>query len=78
MDALKLEDSPKATNKKGKAAVLNPDRCIGCGVCAHKCPTESLILERREEIIDPPLDPRDYTKRFLTDRQIAREREGRQ
>jgi ferredoxin len=73
MDALKLEDSPEATNKKGKAAVLITDRCIGCGVCAHKCPTESLILERREEIIDPPLDPRDYTKRFLTDRQAARE-----
>lgn len=45
--------------------------CIGCGVCAHKRPAHSLILERREVITDPPLDGRDYVKRFMADRQAA-------
>jgi formate hydrogenlyase subunit 6/NADH:ubiquinone oxidoreductase subunit I len=71
MDALQLESSPEARNKTGKVAVLNLGLCIGCGVCAHKCPAHSLILERREGIADPPLDGRDYTKRFMADRQAA-------
>ncbi len=72
MEALRLEASPEAQNKTGKIAVLNTELCIGCGVCAHKCPTNSLVLERREVIVDPPTDARDYTKRFLADRQGVR------
>jgi len=71
MEALRLEDSPEARNKTGKVAVLDPDLCIGCGVCAYKCPTKSLTLERREVIVDPPKDVRDYMKRFMADRQAA-------
>jgi len=69
MEALRLELSPAARNQTGKVAVLNSDLCIGCGVCAHKCPTHSLLLERREAIADPPLDRREYVKRFMADRQ---------
>jgi NAD-dependent dihydropyrimidine dehydrogenase PreA subunit len=71
VDALRLEDSPLATNKKGKAAVLDPDVCLGCGVCVFKCPTQSLILERREEIVHPPRDAREWMERWYKDKAAA-------
>ena len=74
MDALQLESSPEARNKTGKVAVLNLGLCIGCGVCAHKCPTHSLVLETRERIADPPVDPRDYMRRYLAEKQEAGKR----
>jgi len=64
-------------NKTGKVAVLNPDICIGCGVCAYKCPTKSLVLERREVIQHPPETPREYVLRTAADFVAARS-EGEQ
>jgi len=49
-------------NKAGKVSVLNRDLCIGCGVCAYKCSTQSLVLKRREVIEAPPKDVREYTR----------------
>ncbi len=54
-------------NKTGKVSVNNPDLCIGCGVCAYKCPTQSLVLERREVTEDPPKDAREYTRLVTAD-----------
>jgi len=54
-------------NKTAKVAVSNPDLCIGCGVCAYKCPAKSLVLERREVIEDPPESPREYIGLVVTD-----------
>ena len=71
MEALRLEDFPEATNKKGKAAVLDPDKCIGCGVCVYKCATQSLILERKEETYDPPKDVREWMERWYADKKAA-------
>jgi NAD-dependent dihydropyrimidine dehydrogenase PreA subunit len=68
MEALRLEPSPEAKNKTGKAAVLDPEKCIGCGVCAHKCPTNSLVLQRREKT----QDPRDYLQRVFSEKQAGR------
>jgi len=59
-------------NKSGRVSILNPDLCIGCGVCAYKCPTNSLVLERRETIEDPPKDAREYTKLIMADFATAR------
>ena len=55
------------TNKSGKVAALDPDLCIGCGVCAYKCRTESLALELREVVEDPPLNLREYAMRLVND-----------
>jgi formate hydrogenlyase subunit 6/NADH:ubiquinone oxidoreductase subunit I len=55
-------------NRKGKAAVIDSGRCIGCGVCAYKCPTRSLTLIPKTTVTDPPQDPRDSVNRFLMQR----------
>ena len=31
-------------NKNGKISAVHPDLCIGCGVCAYKCPSKSMVL----------------------------------
>ena len=59
-------------NKRGKVSVVNPGLCIGCGVCAYKCPTKSLVLERREVIEAPPKDAREYTRLVVADFAAAR------
>ena len=71
MDAIQLKFSEASQNKFGKAPVLHNDLCLGCGVCVHKCPTESLTLERKDEIVDPPQDIRDYGRQFLEDRKAG-------
>jgi Fe-S-cluster-containing hydrogenase component 2 len=40
MEALHLED---------EVAVLDADKCIGCGLCVTTCPSESLTLVRKPE-----------------------------
>ena len=76
MDALELQESPLATNKKGLVAVLTPELCLGCGVCVYKCPTKSLILERREEDTPPPKDAREWMERWYRDKQAADQGSG--
>ena len=67
VQALRLDPRPLDTEEGGGAAALDADRCLGCGVCVHKCPTGSMILVRREEIYAPPEDARDWMKRWVTD-----------
>jgi len=44
-------------------AVLDPDRCLGCGVCVDRCRFDALELVPREQ--------RSYTPRTTLDRMIA-------
>jgi formate hydrogenlyase subunit 6/NADH:ubiquinone oxidoreductase subunit I len=67
MKALELEESAEATNKKGMTTAPVLSECLGCGVCVHACPTDSLTLVRKEEIVDPPPDIWEYTRRFVAD-----------
>ena len=48
MNALKMDDHDKPH--------MNPDRCIGCGVCATGCPSEAIEMEERGDIPEPPVD----------------------
>jgi len=63
-----LTPSNRATNKFSKTAMVVSEACIGCGVCVHKCPTDSLRLVPRDKVSDPPEDIRDYGMRFMADR----------
>jgi len=58
-------------NRKGKVSVVNPDQCIGCGVCVYKCPSKSLVLERREVLEDPPQHARELAQRVMTEMAAA-------
>jgi NAD-dependent dihydropyrimidine dehydrogenase PreA subunit len=55
------------TNKTGKVAELNPERCIGCGVCAYKCQSQSLTMERNQVEHHPPQTGRDWGVKFMAD-----------
>ena len=59
-------------NKSGKVARANVDLCIGCGVCAHKCPSRSLTLRRNTSDHHPPETARDWAIQFITQRNAAR------
>ena len=62
------------TNKTGKVSELDPARCIGCGVCAYKCPSQSLTLERNAVEHHPPQTGRDWIMRFMEDIKAARQK----
>lgn len=90
MNARKLVDAPEAKNrttivvtekgevelknKTGKISVLQPELCIGCGVCAYKCPSKSLVLERRTVIYHPPLNQREEGQIIAADLAAGRDR----
>jgi Pyruvate/2-oxoacid:ferredoxin oxidoreductase delta subunit len=74
MEALRLEESPEANNKRGQVSVATIERCIGCGVCVYTCPVEALTLERREVTEDPPKDVREFAAHFLRDIRAAQVR----
>jgi formate hydrogenlyase subunit 6/NADH:ubiquinone oxidoreductase subunit I len=62
MDAIQLKFFPEATNKFKKAVEVDVEKCIGCGVCVHKCKTKSIILESREETTRPPKNGRELVQ----------------
>jgi NAD-dependent dihydropyrimidine dehydrogenase PreA subunit len=59
-------------NRTGKVAAIHTEICIGCGVCAYKCSTESLVLERREVISHPPKNGRQFVTLMMADIEAAR------
>jgi len=61
------------TNKTGKVAELNPECCIGCGVCAYKCPSQSLTLARNQIEHHPPQTVRDWAMQFMADARSVRQ-----
>jgi Fe-S-cluster-containing hydrogenase component 2 len=61
MNALKVDN---------KTLLFDPERCIGCGVCAHKCKHDATYLVHRDGEQDFPKDPRDQGMRFLKERGI--------
>jgi len=83
MEALSLKPEPAAKvrktivseagtekqliNKTGKVSHVKPDLCIGCGVCAYKCPSKSLILKRNEMAHHPPETGRDWLVKFMSE-----------
>ena len=61
------KENKELKNKKGKIAELESDLCIGCGVCAYKCPSNSLSLQKLAKISHPPKDMREYMKLITAD-----------
>jgi electron transport complex protein RnfB len=55
------------TNKTGRVSELKQERCIGCGVCAYKCQSQSLALQRNQAEHHPPQTGRDWVMQFISD-----------
>ena len=47
-------------------SVVDPDKCIGCGVCTITCDQEALKLHRLERE-EPPEKPRDLFKKVAAE-----------
>jgi Pyruvate/2-oxoacid:ferredoxin oxidoreductase delta subunit len=41
-------------NKTGKVSKVDISACVGCGVCAYKCPSKALTMKRNEIEHAPP------------------------
>lgn len=54
-------------NARGMVSTLNADLCIGCGVCAYKCPSKSLVLVHREVTEHPPQTAREWMAQITAD-----------
>jgi Fe-S-cluster-containing hydrogenase component 2 len=39
---------------KDEKVVVNTSRCLGCGLCVCECPTDSMALHRKSEVVLPP------------------------
>jgi ferredoxin len=76
MDAIQMKFSAESTNKFRKAVAVDTDLCIGCGVCVHKCPSESITLKRRETITRSPKTGMDLMRINYMARQAARQKGG--
>ena len=48
--------------------VYHEDTCIGCGVCVHKCPTQSTKLVKRQTPADIPDTFLEAGQRMLMER----------
>jgi NAD-dependent dihydropyrimidine dehydrogenase PreA subunit len=54
-------------NKTGMLVAADTELCIGCGVCAYKCPSKSLTLARNKIEHHPPETGRDWVIQYVTD-----------
>ena len=57
-----------ALRLKEKKVLFDPDRCLGCGVCVHKCKQNAIYLKHREGTQNFPKDGRDLVIRLLIER----------
>lgn len=64
---LKGKEHMTALELKGKELVFHPDKCLGCGVCVHKCTGQALSLKHRDDDQDFPKDLREQGQRILTE-----------
>jgi NAD-dependent dihydropyrimidine dehydrogenase PreA subunit len=58
----------EVTNKTGMVSTADEKLCIGCGVCAYKCQSNSLALLRNQADHHPPLTGREWVMEFMAAR----------
>lgn len=67
--AIKVVESAEAKNKLGKLAVIDYEKCVGCGQCVAICGTTAAEMSSEESgiILNYKID--EYTKAVLKDKQ---------
>ena len=60
MDAIEVDE----------AAFVDPDRCIGCGVCVSACPAEAMMYRQKEADVQyvPPENTAETYMRMAQER----------
>jgi Pyruvate/2-oxoacid:ferredoxin oxidoreductase delta subunit len=58
----------KAIRMEGDYPVVDQEVCLGCGVCAHFCPSGAMKMEEREKKIIPPKTYKDLMVRLMKER----------
>jgi Fe-S-cluster-containing dehydrogenase component len=53
---------------KDEVAVINRDRCIGCGACFAACVNDAHRLHKKEKIYVPPKTHDDMYKKIMVER----------
>ena len=46
-----MTDSQKHFLSREVTTIIDPDRCIGCGLCIPVCPKETLVIEAGKAVI---------------------------
>jgi len=54
-----------------ESAEIDPNRCIGCGVCVSSCPREAILFEPREDAVVPPGDWEETLERIEVELGLA-------
>ncbi len=50
--------------------VYDPARCLGCGVCVHKCPSQAIRLVHRDEAYDFPVTMAEQGQRMMIEQRL--------
>ena len=58
----------KAIRMEGDYPVVDEEFCLGCGVCAHFCPSGAMKLEEREKKVIPPKTYKDLMVRLMKEK----------
>ncbi len=56
IDAIVATDVHVQTGKKAKIHAVDPDRCIGCGLCVTGCPEQAISMQPKEVLPDVPIN----------------------
>jgi Fe-S-cluster-containing hydrogenase component 2 len=58
----------EAISMVDELAVVNLDRCFGCGVCTATCPSDALHLNKKVRLHVPPKTHDDMYKKIMIER----------
>jgi Fe-S-cluster-containing hydrogenase component 2 len=53
------------------APMAENEKCLGCGVCVHACPTGSLDLNLSKKQSEPPETTGDWVRSFFKDKETG-------